>query len=378
MYIKCGDKIISYDSDIILRTSNLLKNLREDFKDDNIDEYIVPIPDKYSSVIESKIIPLSEDALNLHEHITSLLLLLELYEFLDVDEKFINIIARDIGVEIEQYNFADEIPLELLFTIMNNYPQLFYENYSYGIYNLDKIIDLINNKPKYISEWYHDNIEKFSAVDYVYADRPDLLLKLYKEGEDLGALYDNFSYFYYPIRKQDLVTDLSALLSNTNHEPDVNSLTPSEELLIYIKSIGQYMDEGKYPLVLDHLHSVQIEHEEKIPEHEDDIEDYAIKYKHSKGKGISLFILSLMLRYYDIAQLFFDLNIENLYLDDIFIVSMHDNYPSHFLEIGKFLSANNFDFYSLEHFGLRGRELANFKTALRFLKKNGVILSSEK
>lgn len=138
--ISCGNKI--YDADPIVSTSKTLLNAILDTGDD----CIPTIPDCYDEALNIHIHPfidvltrlrslsfLTEEiyfdmssAESLRAELTLILAdrikLLELYNFLDVDENHLNVLAKEIGIILDESNIIVDLIPDLEYIICKNYP----------------------------------------------------------------------------------------------------------------------------------------------------------------------------------------------------------------------------------------------------------------
>lgn len=218
MQIKCNEDIIEVDD--IIASSVTLQNMMIDTE---INEMPI-IPSKYYDQLKTKIEPfetvefrlkliefmktnselikcdetktffgeinIKDLTLKLIDDLNLRITMLEFYYFLEVDHDVLNILAKQIGIILEQVDIDIEIIPELLSMIIKQYPSLCYHTkYRPKARQLHPKLakEIIYNAPRYASSYYiRQSCLKYEIQQYCYGGNYEHVKYLF----ELGGKFD--------------------------------------------------------------------------------------------------------------------------------------------------------------------------------------------
>lgn len=165
MELICNNKTFQITD--ILKTSKTLNDMIQI----NSNSSKVELPQKYYQAL----------TLSNPTSLDSQIELLKLYDFLNVDSKYIQELSHSIGSNIESSDEDYKIEKYLLSTIINYYPSLYFK-YQGADLPVSFKIEIKNNKYKYTSPTYHQrNNLKFKLFDYCRFGNLEMVKFLNKE-----------------------------------------------------------------------------------------------------------------------------------------------------------------------------------------------------
>src|SRR4030042_1933252 len=172
MNILCNQQLFTLDS--ILSTSKVIEDFKEFFKDE-----LFNIPDEYFKIFSD------QNLINIEDK----LVLLKLYDFLNINKKYIKNLCKKIGFSLEQLENKIDIEEFLLIIIITYFPSLYFHK-EYSTISISKKWEeeLNKNKYAYISPWYHNyyHVDK-DLIDYCKVGNLKMVKYLHQNGADITA-----------------------------------------------------------------------------------------------------------------------------------------------------------------------------------------------
>src|SRR4030042_1351671 len=172
MNILCNQQLFTLDS--ILSTSKVIEDFKEFFKDE-----LFNIPDEYFKIFSDQNLVNIEDKL----------ILLKLYDFLNINKKYIKKLCKKIGFSLEQLENKIDIEEYLLLTIITYFPSLYFHK-EYSTISISKKWEkeLNKNKYAYISPWYHNyyHVDK-NLINYCNVGNLKMVKYLHQNGANITA-----------------------------------------------------------------------------------------------------------------------------------------------------------------------------------------------
>ena len=162
MLFFCNNKYFDIDNEII-SSSQTIKYFHEDINDVNAP---INLPAKFENILcllSSK----------LKIKITIKLELLDFYDFLNVDEKHISKIAKEIGQYVEVVKKHINMDNNVKALVLKYHPILNYDE-KYGDKNIN-----CEELPKYVTPYFHKNVKSFDIMEYCKYGNFKMVKKLY-------------------------------------------------------------------------------------------------------------------------------------------------------------------------------------------------------